>query len=242
MLEIRDVKNKEIFLQCDHSSANYPKKSSIGNKFVFTIAGCLAHCRRPFKRHYNQDPQECEKMLSMMFSLAHFEKQINDHGKNDTNTLKIRGSYSARALEVIGFAMQQAIKDKNWSDQTPLGKAALHFIKHFKKLSVYLAHPILEPTNNGSERHLRAEKLSQGSSYFRDTIEGRTRFDILRTLNQTCVSAGIPFGQYLLYILLQPDLDIKRNPENFTPLAVKKLFEADTTVASKIQRIFTRGY
>ena len=140
------------------------------------------------------------------------------------------------------IAMKLAIDDDNWSDQTPLGKAARHFIKHFSKLTVYLLHPLLDPTNNGSERLLRAEKLMQGSSYFRDTAEGRARFDILRTMHQTCVCAGVSFGLYLLYILMQSDLDIQRNPENFTPLAVKNRFDADNSLFAKIQRIFVRGY
>ena len=90
MREIRDLKNRDLFLQCDHSPANHPSKTGRVNKFLFTIARCLAHCRRPFKRRYNQDPKKCEELLSMMFLITHFEKQINDHGKNEINTVKIR--------------------------------------------------------------------------------------------------------------------------------------------------------
>ena len=109
-------------------------------------------------------------------------------------------------------------------------------------MTVYLKHPELEPTNNISERLLRPEKLAQGSSYFRDSLEGRARFDILRSLHQTCVAAGVPLAHYLLHILLAPELDIQRNPENFTPHAVKKSLAARPNLKAKIERILTKGY
>jgi hypothetical protein len=230
ILQQRSIKNKELYLQCDHSSANLPSDPNILKRISLTVAGCLAHARRPFKKHFNQDPERCQEFLSVMFQVTHFESRLKKQGKNRTNTLSVRRSWSAHILEMLQFGMQLAIQDPNWSDQTPLGKAARHFIKHFKKLTVYLNHPELEATNNGSERLLRPEKLSQGSSYFRDSLEGRARFDILRSLHQTCVSAGIPLSIYLLHLLLTPDLAIQQNPENFTPRAVKKLLAEKPTL------------
>lgn len=242
ILQKRLTKNKELYLQCDHSSANLPSDPGILKHISLTIAGCLAHARRPFKRHQTQDPELCESILSMMFMVTHVETLLHDQGKNRINTLSVRRSWSARHLETLQFAMQRAIQNPNWSDQTPLGKAARHFIKHFEKMTVYLKHPELEPTNNISERLLRPEKLAQGSSYFRDSLEGRARFDILRSLHQTCVAAGVPLAHYLLHILLAPDLDIQRNPENFTPHAVKKSLAARPNLKAKIERILTNGY
>ena len=105
-----------------------------------------------------------------------------------------------------------------------------------------MAHPELEATNNGSERALRPEKLAQGSSYFRDTMEGRARFDILRTLYQTCTCANVSFSEYLLHILMTPKLELERTPEKYTPLAVKELLESKPEVKSKLETILARGY
>jgi Transposase IS66 family len=182
---------------------------------------------------------EFARLKEMVMNL---ENKIKEAGKNKENTLSVRQSWSARYLETIYFALKLALQNPNWSEQTPLGKAARHFIKHFKKLTVYLAHPELEATNNSSERALRQEKLSQGSSYFRDTMEGRARFDILRTIYQTCTSAGIPFAHYLIHILMAPNPEIEKNPEKFTPLAVKKLLELKPELKSKLDTILARGY
>jgi hypothetical protein len=242
LLQFRNIKNKNLVLQCDHSSANLPTNSDILKRINLTVAGCLAHARRLFKKNESQDPSVGKDILPMMFMVMNLESKIKESGKNKLNTLSIRQSWSARYLETIYFALKLALQNPNWSDQTPLGKAARHFIKHFKKLTVYLAHPELEATNNSSERALRPEKLSQGSSYFRDTMEGRARFDILRTIYQTCTCTNIPFAHFLLYILMTPNTETEKNPEKFTPLAVKKILESNPELKSKLDTILARGY
>jgi Transposase IS66 family len=242
LLQFRNTKNKNLVLQCDHSSANLPSNPDVLKRINLTVAGCFAHARRLFKKHESQDPLVGEDILPMMFMVMQFETRLKEAGKNEKNTISVRQSWSAQYLETIYFALKLALQKPNWSDQTPLGKAARHFIKHFKKLTVYLAHPQLEATNNSSERALRPEKLSQGSSYFRDTMEGRARFDILRTIYQTCTCAGIPFAHYLLYVLMTPNTEMETQPQDFTPLAVKKLLESKPDLKSKLDTILARGY
>ena len=242
LLQFRSTKNKELVLQCDHSSANLPTNPDVLKRINLTVAGCFAHARRMFKKNEAQDPLVGEDIIPLMFMVTDLERKIKEAGKNKQNTLSVRQSWSARYMEILYFAIKSALQSPNWSDQTPLGKAARHFIKHFKKLTVYLAHPELEATNNGTERGLRAEKLAQGSSYFRETMEGRARFDILRTFYQTCTCANIPFSHYLLHILMTPDLDLEREPEKYTPLAVKQLLDANPDLKSKLDTILIRGY
>ena len=212
ILKTRNALKKSLILQCDHSSANLPSAKT-QTKMDLKVAGCLAHARRPFKKHFNQDPERCDDILSLMYHVTRMEERLKETGKNTENTTSLRRSWGAYFLEYVQFRMQEYSRLKTWSDQTPLGKAARHFIKHFEKLTIFLTVPGLEATNNMSERLLRPEKLSQASSYFRDTMEGRARFDILRTLHQTCSCAGIPFSYYLLHLLLEPELNVERHPE-----------------------------
>ena len=220
-------KGKPLTLQCDHSSANLPQDKAVLKHVQITWAGCLAHLRRPFKRHFDQDPESCELIIGMMDHVFHNENQVKAAGKNETNTLAMRQRWTVRFLEFIHMELLSKIELKTWSDQTPLGKAARSYIKHFKKLGPILMDPYLEFTNNISERLLRPEKLAQGSSYFRDTIEGRARFDVLRSLHQTCVCAQIPFGVYLLFLLKTDPKLIQMKPSEYTPLAVKMYLKKD---------------
>ena len=212
---------KPLTLQCDHSSANLPQDKEVLKRVKITVAGCLAHLRRPFKRHRDQDPETCEKFVGLMDHVFHNENLVKRAGKNEVNTLAMRQRWSVRFLEYLHMEILDKTTLKTWSDQTPLGKAARSFTKNFKKLGPIMVDPYLELSNNISERLLRPEKLMQGSSYFRDTIEGRARFDILRSLHQTCVCAQIPFGVYLLFILKTDPKLVQLNSAEYTPLAVK---------------------
>ena len=242
LLQKRSIQANELYLQCDHSSANHVSDPDILKRIDIKIAGCLAHSRRKFKKHESQDPETVNQILTMMFQLSYIEQRLDEVGRNRENVRAMRRSWGAQALELIYFAVKKALLSPNWSDQTPLGKAGLHFIKHFKKLTLYLSHPELDSTNNSCERALRPEKLAQGSSYFRDTLEGRARFDILRTIYQTCAAIDLSFSHYLLHIFLQPKLDIERHPQNFTPQAVKKALAESENLSKKLNKILLYGY
>jgi hypothetical protein len=73
--------------------------------------------------------------------------------------------------------------------------------------------------NNLRERMLRTEKLIEGSSLFRQTIEGRFVLDVLRTILQTAVAAEVPVHEYLVSVLRQDPDEVAKNPSRFTPLA-----------------------
>lgn len=235
-------KKSELILQCDHSNANLPTNETIRKRISLKVAGCLAHIRRPFKRYFDRDPDKCSDVLTLLNEVFRYERLITEKGRNQENTLSVRKSWSSLQLETVFTMMKLYSEEESWSDQTPLGKAARQFIKHFKKLTVFCGNALLEPSNNRSERYLRGEKLSEGSSYFRDTIEGRARFDILKTLHQTCSAAGIPFAHYLVHILITPPHIIAHDPESFLPLAVKKKLFDDTELLKKYQTLLHRGF
>jgi hypothetical protein len=135
----------------------------------------------------------------------------------EKNVLAVRGSDS-RALwnDILGLAKRMADK---WSKATRLGTGARYIIKHFEALTAYLDDPRLEPTNNLRERMLRVEKLIEGSSMFRRSLEGRFVLDIVRTVLQTAVAAGVPVHEYLVSVLRTNDHDLEAHPDRFTPRA-----------------------
>lgn len=234
--------NTTLTLQCDHSTANLPRDPAILKRVNLVTAGCLAHLRRPFKRHFDQDPERCEQILNMMVNITFTESELKRVGRNPENTLAMRQSWSAVALEALHHLISENCRLPTWSDQTPLGKAGRSFLRHFKKLLPFLSDPRLEATNNASERLLRPEKLAQGSSYFRDTIEGRARYDILRSLCQTCAGIELSFAVYLMHLLLAEPTLIERNPSSFTPLSVKRFLQANPIENQRILLALQRGY
>jgi len=106
---------------------------------------------------------------------------------------------------------------ERWSAATKLGTGARYIVKHFEKLTAYLDDPRLEATNNLRERMLRTEKLIEGSSMFRRSLEGRHSLDVVRTVLQTAVAAGVPVHAYLESVLRADAAKVTEHPERFTP-------------------------
>ena len=64
---------------------------------------------------------------------------------------------------------------------------------------------------------LRTEKLIEGSSMFRRSLEGRFALDVVRTILQTAVASGVPAQEYLVSVMRASDDDIRMDPARFTP-------------------------
>jgi len=217
LLQERDPKRKEVVLQGDLSSSNPVASEELLARFKIRFIGCSAHARRPFALYEDEDPVMCGAVLHQFQGIAIHEQQLDVFGRNPKNVLAVRQNESRRMWNGIrGFATTMA---ERWSKATNLGAAARYVIKHYAELTAYLDDPRLEPSNTMRERMLRTEKLIEGSSMFRKTLEGRFALDVVRTLLQTAATAGAPAHEYLVSVLRTSEEEIANHPERFTPRA-----------------------
>lgn len=228
LLRRRKAIARQLTLQADLSTTNLVTDPQLTSRFEIELAGCGSHARRPFALYEDQDPIHAPHMLCLFKGLALYEHMLDRHGRNRENVLAIRGSECRELWEKIKEVAE--VMTKKWSKATPLGTAARYILKHYKKLTAYLCNPRLAWTNNLRERMLRLEKLIEKSSMFRQSIEGRVVLDILRTILQTAVAAGVPVQEYLLAVLKSSPDEIAEHPERFTPVAwaSRQLAEQDT--------------
>jgi len=217
LLRRRDPKQRHVTLQGDLSSANLVTAPDLLKRFDVRAIGCAAHARRPFAIHENDDPVNCQFMLHLFKGLAIHEQRLDAHGRNRENVLAVRQDESRRMWELIKNLAQDMTE--RWSKETELGAGARYILKHFDKLTAYLDDPRLEPSNNLRERMLRTEKLIEGSSMFRKSLEGRFALDVVRTVLQTAVTAGVPVHDYVVSVLRASPEDVARRPADFTPSA-----------------------
>ena len=217
LLRLRDKKARDVVLQGDLSSTNLVTAPELVNRFNIKSIGCSAHARRPFANYEHEDPVRCSFMLHMFLGLAIHEQQLDIFGRNRDNVLAVRQEESRAAwAQILSIAKDMT---ETWSKETKLGAGARYIIKHFDKLTAYLDDPRLEPTNNLRERMLSMEKLIEGSSMFRKSLEGRFVLDVVRTLLQTAVAAGVPVHEYLVAMLRADPDEVANHPERFTPRA-----------------------
>lgn len=220
LLRRRDSTRKSVYLQGDLSSSNAITDKELLQRVRPTYVGCAAHARRPFANYEHEDTLHCPHMLHLFLGLAMHEEHLTRAGRNRDNVLAVRGEDSRRVWErILELAKKMATK---WSPATKLGAGANYIIKHFEKLTAYLSEPRLEASNNHRERMLRTEKLIEGSSMFRRSLEGRFVLDVLRTVLQTAVAARVPIQEYLVYVLRTPPEDVAENPARYSPFAYGK--------------------
>jgi hypothetical protein len=217
LLRRRDPKQRRVILQGDLSSTNSITAPDLLKRFDVSAIGCAAHARRPFAIHEDDDPVNCQFMLHLFKGLAIHEQRLDAHGRNPTNVIAVRKDESRRMWELIKDLAQSMTE--RWSKETELGAGARYILNHFDALTAYLDDPRLEPSNNLRERMLRTEKLIEGSSMFRKSLEGRFALDVVRTLLQTAVAAGVPAHEYIVSVLRAAPEEVARRPADFTPSA-----------------------
>jgi hypothetical protein len=220
LLARRKATKRKLIVQADLATTNLVTDPQLTSCFDVELVGCTAHARRPFAQYEDQDPKWTKLMLALFGMLAVHEDALDRHGRNGENTLAVRGTDSRKIWDRIKRACTSMAE--RWTKATPLGAAARYVLKHFDRLTAYLDNPRLDPTNNLRERLLRPEKLIEKSAMFRKSIEGRAVLDILRTILQTAVAAGVPPHAYLVDVLKASPADIEAHPERYTPAAWQK--------------------
>ncbi|MBI4771228.1 MAG: transposase [Chloroflexi bacterium] len=219
-LDYRDPKRRHVVTQGDLSTTNLVARADLLHKFNIRAIGCSAHARRPFANYEHEDPDLCAYMLHLFAGLAMIEERLDVVGRNKVNVLAVRRNDGREFWEEI-LALAKDIAEV-WAPATKLGTAARYIITHYSKLTAYLDDPYLEPSNNLRERMLRLEKLIEGASMFRKSLEGRFALDVVRTLVQTVVAAGVPVHEYLVWALSAERADVAASPKDFTPHAWAK--------------------
>jgi hypothetical protein len=217
VLESREAKRTDLVLQGDLSTSNLVTSEDLLARLNIRFIGCSTHARRPFALYEDEDPVLCGAMLHLFVGLAIHEQQLDEFGRNPKNVLAVRGTESRELWnDIRELASTMA---ERWSKATNLGAGARYIINHFEELTAYLDDPRLEPSNTLRERMLRTEKLIEGSSMFRKTLEGRFALDVVRTILQTAVAAGVPVHEYLVSVLRTSEDEIAKHPEGHTPRA-----------------------
>ncbi len=77
LLEMRSPKKVRLTFLGDLSSGNLPLRH-LAKKFNLVIAGCAAHCRRPFWRYRWHDRQLCYFMARAFLLLSKIEERLDE--------------------------------------------------------------------------------------------------------------------------------------------------------------------
>ena len=217
----------------DLSSSNFVTDKDIEKKVSITYAGCTSHARRPFKRHFDQAPDDCLEALDYFRALFHIEELIEDGRQASKEKIrKGTGLLFWNDLKTLCEGLSE-----RWSPSTALGEAAQYVLGNFDALTLYCKDMRLPLSNDLSERLLRYEKLMDRSSFGRETIEGRVRYDIVRSFWQSCVAAQVDPTFALLEVMLTKPSEVSSRPADFTPQAIAKRLASDRERCAHLDRV-----
>jgi hypothetical protein len=234
ILRKRRKENRDLVIQGDLATVNFIADAEILQNLDLRIAGCASHARRPFALHQDDDPDVCEQLLHSFKGIPIYEGAIDAHGRNEANTLAIRGTDQRACWDTILEVCTEM--QHTWSRQTPLGRGARYILRHFEKLTYYLRDARVSPWNNFSERMLRLEKLIARNSLFRQTLAGRFALDVMRTVLQTAIAAEVDLTAYLLWVMRMPKETVAADPAAFTPLAFAAWWRTELVSATPEER------
>ena len=237
ILTLKKPHHRPIVFQGDLSRTNLPEKSLI-ERWITYLAGCAAHARRDFYRFREDDDRLCDRMLEL-FAIVHaVERYLQQAGRKPELILYERRRLAlpvwrqiiALAYSVLDAESKRQAKNSRhflWPKGSKLYKACHYIVRHQEELTRYIFDHRLSVTNNAAERQLRGEKILLVACKFRKSEKGRVVFDILRTIVMTAAAACDNPKAYLTWVLQQPDDDIKKCPQDFTPLAYYQKVQRD---------------
>jgi transposase len=156
-----------------------------------TPANCWAHVHCYFEDAWKADPVSAEFPMGVIKSLFDIERVAATMSLPERKDLRQRLAKPKLALL------------KTWLDETKpveppkgkLGEAITYTLNRWPALLVYLDHPFVEISNNGSERSVKPMVLSRRNWLFAGSEEGGRTAATIMSLIETCKRLNInPFA------------------------------------------------
>ncbi len=163
-----------------------------------TAANCWAHVHCYFEDAWKDDPEEAELPMGIIKSLFDIERLAITLPPDERKDLRQR------------LAKPKIEHLKDWLDDVryqplpltgKLAEAVTYTRNRWPALLVYLDHPFVEISNNGSERSIKPMVLSRKNWLFAGSEEGGKTAATIMSLIETCKRLRINPFEYLKDVL-----------------------------------------
>lgn len=208
-------------LQCDAYSAYgaFVRQRQRERKVTITLAGCMAHARRPFFEALEQAPQMAGWILRQFQQLYAIEADLRRTRAGPALRQAVRSAHS-RIIHLRLHRLFTRLKQKNrYLPQSGMGQALDYALNHWELLSVYLADGRIEIDNNLVENAIRPTAVGKKNWLFFGEAEAGERSAILFTIIECCRRAQIDPFTYLRDVLDRLPRMTNRQIKDVTPTA-----------------------
>ena len=180
-------------------------------------AACWAHARRKFMEalKLNAKDAEAARMVARMDALFAIDAEARDAAMSIEQRHALR---LAKAAGLVAALREELLRlQKSTLPKSAMGQAVNYTLSLWKKLTVFLDHPVVELSNNLAENSMRGVALGRKNWIHLGSENAGPKVAAILSIAETCRRADIPVRDYLLDVL--PGMaDRKRSEvEKFTP-------------------------
>lgn len=207
-------------LQCDAFSA-YPAFAR-RHPTPLTLAGCLAHARRPFYEALDQAPRVVGWILLQFRHLYRIEAELRRARAGPDLRQAVRSSNSRMIHQRLHRAFTKLKATRRYLPQSLLGQALDYALNHWGMLSVYLEDGQVEIDNNLTENAIRPTAVGKKNWLFVGDAKTGDRSAVLFTLVECCRRLRIDPFSYLRDVLTRLPTMTNWQVKTVTPAAWAK--------------------
>lgn len=160
-----------------------------------TLAGCLAHIRRGFKKAQQEDRELAGEVLTLFTIVYKIEAYVQQKKLDSDARLALRKKYTVPFLNQIKTWLL-AQRDQHVPG-TPLAKAIVYALNQWDKLQAFTQNDQVDPDNNSTERAIRPVTLFRKNFLFAGNEHGEERAALFYSLVESCKLNGIDPFEYL---------------------------------------------
>ncbi len=182
-------------------------------------AGCLAHARRKYVEavKVNAQDQDSARIVEMMDALFAIDREAREAGMNTEQRHARRMANAPQLLDQIHaklLAMQRMVLPKSKA-----GEAVQYTLAQWRRLVLFLDHPVLELSNNLAENSMRPIAIGRRNWLHLGSQEAGPKIAAIFSIFESCRRLGIPVRKYLGDVLPgMPNRSIQ-NLATITPTA-----------------------
>lgn len=209
-----DINNPYVFYDySDTEHSKYPDAILAGFKGILqtdgtnkfnniikggaTSANCWAHVHCKFEEAWANDPDGTEFPMGVIKSLFDIERVAKSLSDNDRKDLRQRLAKPKLDLLKAWLDERQHLEPP----KTKLGEAISYTLNRWNALLVFIDHPFVEISNNGSERSIKPMVLSRRNWLFAGSEEGGKTAATIMSLIETCKRLSIDPVEYMKDVL-----------------------------------------
>jgi transposase len=178
----------------DALARNVPK---LPPNLQVVTANCLAHGRRQVVDVVTRFPEACQHILEALGEVYGHEAEAVRRTLSPDDRLRWHQERSGPILRDLKEWLAAQFAERRVEPNSSLGKAMRYLLRHWPKLTRFLAIPGVPLDNNICERSLKMAIRNRKNAYFYKTTHGAEVGDLFMSLIHTCELGGANPFDYL---------------------------------------------